>query len=321
MMFRYVLRRVAVGFFLLWIISLLTFVLFYLLPSVDPAVLRAGHSASPQLIASIRKSLGLNEPLMTQYLYFMRDAFLHFNLGYSYANDESVSALLLSRLPATISLTVGALIIWLTVGISVGILSAVKRGSWIDRITMSGTLLAIAAPAFWLGLVSLFLFSKDVGRFPLFDGASTYVPLTQDPAQWFGSLVLPWCVLAASFAAIYARFMRSGMLEVLDEDYVRTARAKGATERRVVLVHAARAAVTPIVTLVGLDLGILLGGAIFVESVFNIPGIGRLAINAVQNGDIPVIQGTVLLSAAFIIFLNIVVDVLYTWLDPRVSYV
>src|SRR5437762_1341412 len=186
--------------------------------------------------------------------------------------------------------------------------------------TMSGALLAISAPVYWLGLVWLYLLANGIGVVKIFDGAGTYTGLTANPSQWFGSLLLPSLVLAASFAAFYARLLRGNLIEVMSEDYIRTARAKGLSERRVILRHGVQSAITPIVTAAGLDLGILLGGAILTESVFNIPGVGRLAYDSIQNSDLPVIQGTVLLGAFFIITANLVIDVLYAFLDPRVRY-
>jgi peptide/nickel transport system permease protein len=202
----------------------------------------------------------------------------------------------------------------------VGIISAIKRRTFIDRAAMTGALIAISAPVYWLGLVGLYLFSSDIGKFHIFKGAGQYVPLSQNPSAWFQSLILPWFVLAAAFAAFYARLLRANLIEVMSEDYIRTARAKGLTERRVVLRHGVRSAITPIVTAAGLDIGILLGGAILTESVFNIPGIGRLAFDSIQRSDLPTIQGTVLLGAFFIIFANLVVDIGYAFLDPRVRY-
>ncbi len=210
--------------------------------------------------------------------------------------------------------------VWLTVGIGVGVISSTRPGTLIDRIAMGGALVAISAPVYWLGLVSLYLFANDIGLIPIFPGQNSYVPLTDDPWGWFTSLLLPWVVLASTFAAVYARLLRSTMLETLSQDYIRTARAKGLGPRRVVLRHGLRSAITPIVTLAGLDLGVILGGAILTESVFNIPGIGRLAFESILDADLPMIQGTVLFGAFFIVVANLVVDILYAFLDPRVRY-
>ena len=187
---------------------------------------------------------------------------------------------------------------------------------------MGTALVAISAPVYWLGLVALYLFSSDIGKFPVpfLKGAGSYVPFSQDPSIWFQSLLMPWFVLAAAFAALYARLLRANLIEVMSEDYIRTARAKGLRERRVILRHGVRSAITPIVTAAGLDIGILLGGAILTESVFNIPGIGRLAYDSIVNSDLPMIQGTVLIGAFFIILANLVVDILYAFIDPRVTY-
>jgi peptide/nickel transport system permease protein len=317
-MARYIVRRVLWGLVLLVLVSALTFAIFYLLPSADPAQLRAGHDASPETIAAIRRSLGLDRPVTAQFWTYLKRLGLHGDLGYSYYSQAPVGSLLVDRLPATISLTLGAAVIWLGVAIPVGVISAVRRGSWIDRLSMGGALLLVSAPVYWLGLVALYLFSSDIGRFHVLPGANSYVPLTQDPWQWFTSLIMPWLVLAGAFAAIYARLLRGQLIETLSEDYIRTARAKGLSERRIVLGHGLRAAITPLVTLAGLDVGILLGGAVLTETVFDIPGIGSLNYEAIRTANYPVIQGTVLVAAAFVIVSSIVVDVLYRRLDPRV---
>ena len=319
-MVRYIIRRVIWMFVLLALVSAVTFVIFYALPSADPAVLRAGRQGTPELIAQIRRSLGLDDPLYVQYWTYMKAVVLHFDFGFSYQSSESVREAIVSRLPATISLTAGALVIWLAVALPLGTISAIKHRSLLDRITMGGALLAISAPVYWLALVALYLFAKDIGRFPIFAGANTYVGITEDPAGWVGSLLLPWLVLAAGFAAFYVRLLRSNLVEVMSEDYIRTARAKGLPERRVIWRHGVRAAITPIVTVLGLDIGILLGGSILTESVFNIPGIGRYAFDAIESADLPAIQGTVLFAAFFIIVANLVVDIAYAFLDPRVRY-
>lgn len=314
----YILRRVLWGLLLLVLVSALTFVVFYVLPSADPAQLRAGRGGSPETLAQIREALGLNESLPSQFWTFLTDLVLHADLGYSYFSSASVGSLVLDRLPATLALTLGAVVIWLLVAVPVGVLAATRRGTWVDKLTTAGAVLGISMPVYWLGLVALYLFADDIGIVPLLPGAGSYVPLTEDPGAWLGSLILPWIVLAATFTAVYARLLRGNMIEVLSEDYVRTARAKGLSERRVVWRHGLRAAATPLVTLAGLDIGLLLGGAVLVETVFNIPGIGSLNYDAIVNADYPVIQGTVLLAACFVIVANIVVDVLYAYLDPRV---
>jgi peptide/nickel transport system permease protein len=319
-MVSYIIRRVIWMFVLLALVSAVTFIIFYALPSGDPATLRAGKQPTPELIAQIRQSLGLDRPLYVQYWTYMKAVVLHFDFGFSYQSGESVRHAIVSRLPATISLTTGALVIWLAVALPVGTISAIKRRSLLDRLTMGGALLAISAPVYWLGLVVLYLFAKDIGAVPIFDGAGSYVGITQDPGRWLGSLLLPWLVLAAGFAAFYSRLLRSNLVEVMSEDYIRTARAKGLPERRVIWHHGVRAAITPIVTVLGLDIGMLLGGAILTESVFDIPGVGRYAFDAIPLADLPAIQGTVLFAAFFIIAANLVVDVAYAFLDPRVRY-
>jgi peptide/nickel transport system permease protein len=317
---RYIIRRLLWVIVLLIVVSAVTFVVFYVLPSADPAVLRAGRSPNPALIASIRHNLGLDRPVYVQYWLYMKNVILHFNFGYSYQFSQPVRTMILERLPATISLTVGAVIIWLMIGLPIGILSAVRSRSVMDRTAMGGALLAISAPSYWLGLVALFLFANDIGIVKIFDGAGTYTGLTSDPGRWFGSLLLPWLVLAAAFAAFYSRLLRANLIEVMSEDYIRTARAKGLSERRVIFRHGVRSAITPIVTVLGLDIGGLLGGAVLIETVFNIPGVGRLAYQGIENADLPVIQGTVLFGAFFIVFANLIVDIVYAFLDPRVRY-
>ncbi len=319
-MAKYIIRRLLWVIVLLFLVSLITFIIFYLLPSADPATLRAGRQPNPAVVAQIRHNLGLDKPWYTQYYNYMKALVLHFNFGYSYTNNVNVRTLIFDRLPATISLTAGAAVLFLVLGISIGTISAVRRRSKFDRAAMGTALIAISAPVYWLGLLALFLFAKDIGKIAIFPGASSYVPLTQNPAKWFTSLLLPWIVLAASFAAIYARLLRANLIEVMSEDYIRTARAKGLSERRVIYHHGIRSAITPIVTAAGLDIGVLLGGAILTETVFNIPGIGRLAYDSILAGDLPMIQGTVLLGAFFIVIMNLVVDVAYAFIDPRVRY-
>jgi peptide/nickel transport system permease protein len=319
-MARYIVRRVLWGILMLALVTLVVFVIFYVFPTADPAQLRAGREATPAQVDAIRHSLGLDRPVYTQYWIYMKDIVLHFDFGYSYTSNTPVRTLIFDRLPATIWLVTGAAIIWLLMGIPVGIISAVKRRSLLDRTTMVTSLAFISAPVFWLGLVALYLFSQDVGKFPIFPGIGSYTDATTFQAK-VGSMILPWLVLAAASAAIYARYLRSSMIDVMSEDYIRTARAKGLDERTVIMRHGVRSAITPIVTLLGLDIGILLAGnAILTESVFNIPGVGRLVFTSIETADLPVIQGVTLFGAFFIILFNLLVDIAYAYLDPRVRY-
>src|SRR5215210_6399232 len=318
----YIIRRLLGMILLLILVSAVTFVIFNVFPSTDPALLRAGRQPTADVVAAIRADLGLDEPIYVQFANYIYDVLVHQDFGRSYVNNTDVREQIFDNLPATISLALGGVVVWLTFGLSVGIISAVRHRSLLDRATIGLSLIAISAPVYWLGLVALYLFAPDFGVFDLqfLGGQGSYVPFSEDPSKWLQSLVLPWCVLATAFAAVYARLLRGSLLEVLGEDYIRTARAKGLSERTVVLRHGVRSAITPVVTVLGLDIGILLGGAILTESVFNIPGVGRLAYEAILHADLPVIQGTVLFGAFFIVVSNLVVDVLYAFLDPRVRY-
>jgi peptide/nickel transport system permease protein len=319
-MLRYIARRSLWGIALLVIVSALIFVMFYVLPTADPAAIRAGRRASPEQIEQIRESLGLDRPLYEQFWDYMKGLVLHFDLGFSFESNAPVKELIFDRLPATIFLTLGAVVVWLAIGLPTGIVSAIKRRSGLDRTMMLTTLALISAPVFWLGLVVLYLFAEDIGVVPIFPGAGSYATAS-GILEHAAALILPWLVLAAASAAIYARYLRSSLIEVMDEDYIRTARAKGVPERSVILRHGVRAAITPVVTLLGLDIGILLAGnAILTESVFNIPGVGRLVYEAILRGDLPVVQGVVLFGAFFIILFNLLVDIAYAYLDPRVRY-
>jgi peptide/nickel transport system permease protein len=315
----YILRRLLWTVLLLLVITAVTFLIFYVLPSGDPAKLRAGRAPSPETIAAIRHSLGLDKSLPVQYWDYVKKLVLHFDFGNSYVNDQPVRTLVFDRLPNTVFLVVGAAMIWFTVGVFVGIVSAVARGSFWDRFLMGSALVAISAPVYWLGLVALYLFSKDIGVWHIFPGAGSY----QDAHGFFNkawTLVMPWIVLSAAFAAIYARLLRSNLLETMSEDYIRTARAKGLVERRVIMRHGVRSAITPVITVLGLDIGILMGGAILTETVFNIDGIGRLSYDAIQRGDLSTIQGSTLVLALAVALMSLLVDILYAFLDPRVRY-
>jgi peptide/nickel transport system permease protein len=317
---RYIVRRVLWGFALLIIVSAVIFILFYVFPSADPAKLRAGRTANPQLVEQIRQQLHLDDPIYVQFWNYMKNVFLHFDFGRSFQSNTDVRTTIFDRLPATALLVAGAVVIWLAMGLPVGIVSAVKRRSLMDRSMMVTSLALISAPVFWLGLVALYLFAQDVGLIHIFPGIGSYLGAETFLAKC-ESMLLPWLVLAAATAAIYARYLRSSMIDTMSEDYIRTARAKGLPERDVVIRHGVRSAITPIVTLLGLDVGLLLAGnAILTETVFNIPGVGREIVIAINRSDLPLIQGIVLFGAFFIVLFNLIVDIAYAYLDPRVRY-
>jgi len=320
----YIVRRLIWVIFLLFVVTLSTFIVFTVLPSADPAVLRAGRQPSPELVASIRQQFGLDDPAPVQFVRYIGDILPvvggdGVNFGYSYQSNQAVLPQILDRLPATIFLTAGAVVIWLCVGIPIGMISAIKTGTLLDRATMGIALVFISAPVYFFGLVALYLFDDNIGIWHVFPGSGAYQDATTIPGK-AEALIMPWFVLAAAFAAIYARFLRGNLIDTMQEDYIRTARAKGLSERRVIFRHGVRSAVTPIVTLLGLDIGILLGGAILTETVFNIQGIGRFAYDAIVRFDLPQIQGTVLFGAFFIVIMSLVVDILYAFIDPRVRY-
>jgi peptide/nickel transport system permease protein len=320
-------RRILIGVMILILLSMVVFILFDLLPA-DPAALTCGKSCTPEVIEANRVRLGLDLPLWQQYVDFVKGLFVgrEFGsgtatftcaapcLGYSFRKGEEVTPLILNALPVTIYLAVGAFILWIIVGVLLGIFAALNRGRWQEKVTLGGALVGYSFPSFFIGLLLLFFV---VIRWRLLPYPS-YVPPTEDPVQFFQTMILPWITLALVFAAFYIRLTRNQMLETLSEDYIRTARAKGLPERAVIGKHGLRAGLTPIVTAAGLDLAGLLGGAIIVESVFSLPGLGRLAITAVLDADLSIIVATVLVAGSFIVIANIIVDLLYAVIDPRV---
>jgi peptide/nickel transport system permease protein len=331
---RYIVRRLLWAIALLVVVSAVVFAIFYVFPTADAATLRAGRNASPTEVARIRASLGLDDSTATQFARYLTQVFTPFswfgadrynggtgplNFGVSiFQSNTPVKDIIVQRLPVTAYLVAGAVALWMAIAIPVGIVS--RRRSLLDRALMIVCLGFISAPVFWLGLLALYLFGSDVGVIPIFPGIGAYSD-AQSPWGHFASLLLPWMVLAAASAATYARYLRAQMIDVMGEDYVRTARAKGVPERRVVARHALRSAITPIVTLLGLDVGLLLAGnAILTESVFNLPGVGEELVTAINRSDLVVIQSIVLFGAFFIVALNLLVDVAYAYLDPRVRY-
>jgi peptide/nickel transport system permease protein len=316
-MVRFLVHRILLGLVVLWVITAIVFVMFFVAPS-NVSRLIAGRQATPETVALVKHRLGLDRPALDQYGSYMWNL-LHGDVGYSFYNSTSVRSLIWERVPVTFSLAIGAAVLWLVIGISSGVLAATRPRSVADRVVTVTSLFFYSMPAFLLGLIFLYFlfFRLHLAGIAIFPG-SGYVPLTEDPLAWAQHLILPWLTIALVTAALYSRLTRGSMLDVLGEDYIRTARAKGLRERRVVYRHGLRSAVTPVVTQFGIDLGTLLGGVIIVEYIFGLPGLGQLAVQSVTTQDLPVIIGTVVVAAAFIVVANILVDICYALLDPRV---
>jgi len=322
-MTRYLIRRFLFLIVVLWVVSILTFLIFVKLPPGNPAVRAAGRAQTPDTIAAATHAIGLDKPVWVQYWRFAKGLipwpgfFLNRQVYFSWSNFEPVKTEIFSRLPVTIMLALGAGVVWLVIGIPIGIISAIRRRTFADRAGMLFALFGVSAPVFWLAYVLLYVF-----WFKLHWAPGSGIPIGQGvfAAALHGRFILPWITLALTYSAFYARIIRSSLIETLHEDFIRTARAKGASEWRVILRHGVRVAITPVVTLFGIDLGYLLGGAIIVENVFNLQGVGQLGIQSLFTNDFPAVMGVTVLASLFIIMANLVVDVMYAFLDPRVRY-
>ena len=320
---RYLIRRTLFLILVLFIVSLITFIIFVKLPAADPARRAVGRATSPENVEAARKAFGLDKPLYVQYGRFAKGLipwpglFLDEDVYYSYANYVPVKEEIFGRLPVTITLALGAAVFWMFMGIPIGIISAVRRRSIWDRGAMVFALIGVSAPVFWLAYLFLYVFWFKLGWAPP-SGIPIGTSVIEAVLQ--GRFIMPWLVLSFTFAAFYARMVRGNLIETMGEDYIRTARAKGLSEQRVIYKHGLRAALTPVVTMFGLDLAGLLGGAFITETVFNLPGIGQYAVNAIFNNDFPSVMGVTILGAFFIAAANLVVDVAYAFLDPRVRY-
>jgi peptide/nickel transport system permease protein len=317
----YIARRLVWTLVVVLCVLAITFAVFYLLPAGDPALRFAGKSPTTAQLDQIHKRLGLDRPWYVQFGKFSKDfavgdKFGWPGLGYTYAGQTSVKDLIMQRAPRTLLLIAGAAILWLIVGVTVGVISAVKRRTVVDRLAMGFALVGISTPVFWLGLMALYIFWRRLG----WTAGTGYVSPADSPTGFISHMLLPWIVLAMLYAAFYARMTRNNLLETLGEDYIRTARAKGLPERTVIFKHGLRASLTPIVTMFGLDIALLVGGAIITESVFNIQGLGYLAINSALQQDLPIVIGVVLLTSVAVAFANLIVDILYAFIDPRVRY-
>jgi peptide/nickel transport system permease protein len=315
---RFLLRRVVQGILVLWLITVGVFLIFFVGPGPKqvPRAL-AGRNATPQVVEEVTKRLQLDKPIWEQYWHFLW-LLLHGNLGYSFYHGQSVNSVLKAAIPITLSLVIGAAIIWVVLGVLTGVLSAVKNRSLADRVFTGVALFFYSMPTFVLGLLLLLIFYYELTIHGIHAFPASYIPFGDSPTGWFRSLILPWLTLALVSAATYTRLTRGSMLDVMNEDYIRTARAKGLSERRVIFRHSLRAALTPIVTQFGLDVGILLGGAVITEVVFSMPGLGFTAVQAISQQDLPVIIGVVIIASAAVVIANIVVDAFYAVLDPRV---
>jgi peptide/nickel transport system permease protein len=319
-MLLFALRRMASAVLVLFSISVLVFVIFFATPGVDPAARIAGRNADQATLAQVRHSFGLDRPLPIRYGLMMEHLFVKRDLESFVNRGSRVIPQIVQATPVTLSLVLGAAVIWMVLGVGMGTLAARLRGTAVDPLIMLIGLIGVSLPVYWLGeVVNLITQSR------LHKGVFSWVPplgyvgITQNPAQWALHLLFPWLTLAVLFAGIYARLLRSELIANLNEDYVRTARAKGISERRILIRHALRCSLIPIVSLFGLDFGALVGGAaLLTEVVFGLPGIGKLTYNSLQNIDLPVIMGTVIYAAFFVVLANAVVDILYARLDPRV---
>ncbi|HEX8752317.1 MAG TPA: ABC transporter permease [Solirubrobacterales bacterium] len=310
---RFIARRLVGMAIVLFVVSVLVFVIFNVIPNSPPAQRLAGKNATPVLVKSIEEEWGFNESLPVQYATMMKKVFT--NELISYSPRVSVEDRIVEGIPATLSLSIGAGIIWLSLGIVLGYLSALRAGGWLDRILTGVSVAGISIPVFLIGPVLIYFVAEQLEIFP--NGG--YVGLTEDPWEWFKHLVLPWITLAVLSIGFYSRVLRSNMLDVMNEDYVRTARAKGLSERKVMRRHVLRNSLIPVITLFGLDFGATIAGtALITEYIFGINGVGLYAAEAIGKLELPPIMGVTLYGAFFVVFVNALVDIGYAYLDPRV---
>jgi peptide/nickel transport system permease protein len=338
-MFRYLVRRTLWAFVLFLVIMFVTFVIFFMAPNNPARAVCGGDQAGPVCLEAATEKLGLNEPIYEQYRRFLgrlapvSTPYSHGNfqtphfktpsLGTAFATSQDLNETIMKAAPVTASLVIGGAVLWMLLGLAVGIYSALKPRSLLDRGAMVFVLIGVSAHPVWIGLILSYFFGVKWGITPIanyanFFGAPSDSGLPGGPWQWFYHMILPWCTFMLLFAALYVRMIRANVMETLNEDFVRTARAKGAPERRVLVNHVLRNALLPVVTMLGMDIGVALGGAIFTEYVFQLPGLGRTAILAINNQDLATVQAVVVFATVAILFFNLVVDLLYAWIDPRI---
>jgi peptide/nickel transport system permease protein len=321
--FRYLIRRVLWACLLFIVITFITFVIFYVGPNNPARAVCGGEQAKRECLVKATEKLGLDQPMPVQYYKFLNRLVVHQDLGTSFATSQSVNERIKEAAPVTASLVFGGAVLWMILGLSIGIFSALKPRSLVDRFAMVFVLIGVSAHPVWIGLILEYTFGVKLGWTPIanyanFFGAPADSGQPGGPWQWFYHLILPWCTFALLFAALYVRMIRANVMETMNEDFVRTARAKGAPERQVLFSHILRNALLPVVTMLGMDIGIGLGGAIFTETVFQLPGLGQTAVIGITNQDLAIVQGVIVFATVAIIIFNLVVDLLYAWIDPRI---
>jgi peptide/nickel transport system permease protein len=322
-MFRYLVRRFLWAVLLFVVITFVTFVIFFMAPNNPARGYCGGENAKPACLKLATERFALDKPIPIQYYRFLKRIVVERSLGTSIFTGQNVNDAIKQAAPVTASLVFGGAVLWMLIGLTVGVFSALKPRSLLDRIAMVFVLIGVSAHPVWIGLIFSYFFGFKWGITPIanysnFFGAPAGSGLPGGPWQWFYHMILPWCTFAILFAALYVRMIRANVMETLNEDYVRTARAKGAPERQVLFKHVLRNALLPVVTMLGMDIGLALGGAIFTETVYQLPGLGRTVIIAINNNDLAVVQGIVVFSTLAIIFFNLIVDLLYAWIDPRI---
>src|SRR6266487_942851 len=318
-MFRYLIRRLLWACVLFIAVTLVTYVIFFIVPA-NPANLVCGRACTPQRVKQTEHFLHLDQPVWKQYWYFLKGLVIHQQLGRSYTTRRSVNSIVGQAAPVTASLVFGGAVAWMLLALPVGILSALRPRSLLDRGAMVFVLIGISAHPVWIGLILAYFLGFKLGAFPISGYCDFINPATDcgGPVQWAYHMFLPWMTFMLLFAALYVRMIRANVMETMNEDYVRTARAKGAPESRVLAAHVLRNALLPIVTMLGMDLALALGGAVFTESVFGLVGLGHLLVISLTDFDLPTTQGIVIFGTLSIIVLNLFVDLLYAWIDPRI---
>jgi peptide/nickel transport system permease protein len=318
---RYIIRRLLWAVVLFIAVTIVTYIIFFIIPA-DPARAVAGRNPTPEMIQNARKYLGIDKPVPVQYWRFLKRLVIHQDLGRSFQNRESVNSQVGKAAPVTASLVFGGAILWMLIALPIGILSALRPRSLLDRASMTFVLIGISAHPVWIGLIFSYFFGYKWGITPISGYCDFINPSVGadcgGPVQWAYHMILPWMTFAILFAALYVRMIRANVIEAMHEDYVRTARAKGAPESSVIRTHVLRNALLPVVTMLGMDIGLALGGAVFTESVYSLPGLGRTAVQSLNALDLPTVEGIVVFATIAIIVFNLAVDLLYAWIDPRI---